>query len=285
MKALLKCFCVASILALLVLLPVGCDHSSDNEVDNGANNHSEDANQQSMGGDVKIIFLHHSTGNNIWQGGVPQWFEQYNTDHGTSYQIIEQAFPKGDPYGWKNYPYDYWNIWVDHAGDEPYMEEPTLEILTQQYDVIIFKHCYPVSNVLEDTGNPDIHSEAKRIENYKLQYAALKAKLRAFPKNRFIVWTGAALVKDNTNEENAKRARAFFDWVRNEWDEAGDHIYLWDFCELETGGDLYLKNEYAASPSNSHPNSTFSQRVAPFFGQRIVDVIEGRGDSSSVTGK
>ena len=64
----------------------GCGHSSDNEVDNGANNHSEDASQQSMGGDVKIIFLHHSTGNNVWQGGVPQWFEQYNTDHGTSYK-------------------------------------------------------------------------------------------------------------------------------------------------------------------------------------------------------
>jgi len=149
----------------------------------------------------------------------------------------------------------------------------------------MWKHCYPVSNIKADTGNPDIASEEKRIENYKLQYAVLKEKMHEFPNKRFIVWTGAALVKNNTNEENAKRAKEFFNWVRNEWDEKGDNIYLWDLWAFEAEGGLYLKDEYARSADNSHPNSEFNTRTAPMIARRIVDVIEGRGDSSSITGE
>lgn len=35
---------------------------------------------------------------------------------------------------------------------------------------------------------------------------------------------------------------------------------------------------------DSHPNSTFAARVAPYIGRRIVDVIEGAGDSGSIAG-
>ena len=225
---------------------------------------------------AKIIFLHHSTGNNIWKGGVPEWFDKFNTEQGTDYKITERAFPSGDPYEWKNYPIDYWNIWVRNAGPEPFMKEPTLEMLTKEYNVIVFKHCFPVSNVLKDTGKPDISSEEKRIENYKLQYAALKEKLHSFPEVKFIVWTGAALVEKDTNLENARRAKAFFEWVVNEWDKPGDNIHIWDLYKLETEGGLYLVTGNAAAPDNSHPNEAFSKKVAPLFAQRIVDVIQGK---------
>ncbi|MFC1525960.1 hypothetical protein ACFL6X_04015 [Candidatus Latescibacterota bacterium] len=231
-----------------------------------------------------ILLLHHSTGGVIWKGGVAAWLDQYNTANGTQYQAVEQAYPKSEPYGWANYPYDYWNIWVQHEGDTPHMEEQTLEMLCPENEVIIFKHCYPVSNVTEDTGSPDITSDAKRLENYYLQYGALKDKMRQFPDTRFIVWTGAALVEGATSEDNCRRARQFFEWVRDEWDEPGDNIFVWDFFELETEGGLYLKDEYAAGPGNSHPSPEFAAKTAPLLGQRIVDVIEGRGDSGSVTG-
>jgi hypothetical protein len=232
-----------------------------------------------------IALLHHSTGNCIWKGGVPEWFEKYNAENNTSYEIIEQAFPKQEPYGWKNYPYDYWNIWVDHAGPEPYMEEPTLEMLTQKYELISWKHCYPVSKVQEDTGSPDVASEEKRLENYKLQYDALKEKMHQFPDTRFLVWTGAALVEPSSNDEEGQRARAFFEWAKNEWDEPGDNIFLWDLYELETEGGLFLKPEHAPEPTNSHPSDAFSQMAAPCFCQRVVDILEGRGDSGSLTEK
>lgn len=70
-------------------------------------------------------------------------------------------------------------------GNKP-MNEPTLEILSKKYNLIIFKHCFPVCNISEDTNHPDINSSEKRIENYKLQYIALKQKLRAFPDTNFL---------------------------------------------------------------------------------------------------
>ncbi|MFY9201698.1 MAG: hypothetical protein ACOX7X_11655 [Methanosarcina flavescens] len=232
-----------------------------------------------MSSSAKVIYLHHSTGGVIWDGGVQDTIEKYNADHGTDYSITPLEFPKVSPYGWNNYPYDYWNIWVNHAGPSAYMEEPTLEMLTQTYDVIVWKHCFPVSNIVADTGSPDITSSVKSLENYKLQYNALKEKMHEFPNKRFIVWTGAALVESATNPAEAERAREFANWVKTTWDEPGDNIYVWDFHELETGGGLYLLPENAVSASDSHPNPEFAASVAPLIGQRIIDVIEGRGDN------
>lgn len=241
--------------------------------------------QQAMGKDARIIYLHHSTGNKVWQGGVPEWFDRYNSENSTTYQITEQAFPKSEPYGWHNYPYDYWNIWVNNAGEEPFMDEPTLEMLVKDYDVIVFKHCFPVSSVLEDTGEPDISSDRRSLENYKLQYEALKEKMRSFPDTRFVVWTGALLAQSATTPENAARAKAFFDWVKGEWDEPGDNIFVWDFATIEGEGGLYLKQEFEAEPGDSHPNEELSRKAAALVSQRIVDVIEGRGDTGSLTGE
>lgn len=228
------------------------------------------------------VFLHHSTGECIWNGGVAEWFESYNTEHRTKYVMEERAFPNESPYGWENFPYDYWNIWVRHAGSRPYKEEPTLEMLTKQYDVVVFKHCFPVSNIEADTGTADVASPDKRIENYKLQYAALKAKMKSFPRVRFLVWTGAAQVAADVDPSSARRAREFFEWVVGEWDEPRDNVYVWDFYELETGGGLYLTPDFASG--DAHPNEEFSKRAAPLFAQRLIDVIQGRGDSGPRTG-
>ena len=234
--------------------------------------------------DAKIIFLHHSTGHCVWNGGVAEWFQTYNAQKKTSYSIAEQAFHKGKPYGWNNYPFDYWNIWVNHAGVSPFTEEPTLEMLTRDYDVIIWKHCFPVSCVTEDTGKPDVGSAEKRLENYKAQYAVLLQKMRSFPAVKFIAWTAAALTKNSTNEADATRAKAFVDWTVKEWDKKGDSVFLWDFNTLETEGGLYLADGNAANPNDSHPSEAFSRKAAPLFCRRIVDVVEGRGDTGSLTG-
>ena len=236
-----------------------------------------------MPANAKVIFLHHSTGDVIWKGGVAGWFDGYNAAHGTGYVVTQQLFPLANAgYPYANYPYDYWNIWVNHAGAAPYLGESTLEILTSQYDVIVFKHCFPVGSIGPDTGNPDVSSPVQTIENYKLQYTALKAKLQSFPSNRFIIWTGAAKLAANTTPEIAARAKDFFDWVRNVWDEPGDNIYVWDFFNLETGGGTYLKPEYAAAANDDHPNSVFAAEVAPLFAQRLTDVIQARGDSTAM---
>jgi len=249
----------------------------------------------------KIIFLHHSTGHVIWNGmptglkkvtgifnkyeAVPEWFDNYNKTKNTNYLITELNFPKAKPYGWNNNPYDYYNIWVKNAGKKPYQEEPTLEILCKDYDMIIFKHCYPVGNINESKDSADINSPEKNLENYKLQYLALKAKLQEFPETKFLLWTAAALVESKTTPEEADRTREFVNWVINDWDTEGDNIYLWDFYNLETEGGRFLKPAYAVNKDDSHPNGEFANKVAPLFCERIVDVIETNGQKTGLTGK
>jgi len=248
---------------------------------------------------MKIVFLHHSTGHVVWLGTTSKWSAKIfgksavksaigglNKENGTDYEIEEMTFPTtSEGYPWANYPYDYYNIWVKNAGEEPYQGEPTLEMLTKDYDVIVLKHCFPVGNILPDTGAPDVDSSDKRVENYKLQYGELKEKMRSFPDTTFVVWTGAALTEAATSPDQAQRTREFFDWVKAEWDEPGDNIYLWDFYELQTEGSRYLKAEYASAPDDSHPTAEFGERVAPLLAKRIVDVLGGKGDSAPLTGE
>jgi len=239
----------------------------------------------------KIIFLHHSTGKNVWLGGtnkyinkltgkndVQDYFDNYNKKNNTNYSISERIFPKASPYGWKNYPFDYYNIWVKNAGNEYYMEEPTLEMLASEYDIIIFKHCYPVSQIIQDKGIPELNSEEKRLENYKLQYEALKNKMHEFQNKKFFIWTPAVHVKNLISEEEALRTRQFYDWIMNEWDEKGDNIFIWDFYKYETEGGLYLLEKYSEGSNNSHPNKSFSSYVSPLFSQFVIDVIESNSE-------
>jgi len=153
-------------------------------------------------------------------------------------------------------------------------DEPTLEILTKEYDVIIFKHCFPGSRILEDTGNPDIDSDEKRLENYRLQYNALKQKMHEFPNNKFIIWTPAVNTKNQMTEDEAKRTLEFYKWMTEEWNEKGDNIFIWDLYQHETEGGLYLNDKNATQPDDSHPNKEFSARVSPLFSKFIIEVIE-----------
>jgi hypothetical protein len=239
----------------------------------------------------KIIFLHHSTGKNIWLGktsrytnklfnksDVKDYFAKYNRQNNTDYHIREQKFPKESPYGWKNNPFDYYNIWVKHSGPGHYLGEPTLEILTRDYDTIIFKHCYPASRILPDSNSPDINSELKTLQNYKLQYNALKMKMHEFPDNKFIVWTPAVFLKNQMTVDEAKRTQEFHHWLLNDWNEKGDNIFIWDFYRYETDGNLYMVDEYSEGPSNSHPNKEFSERISPLFSKFVIDVLEDKAE-------
>lgn len=267
---------VTGLIGLLSLVLAGCGGGTGSG-DTAPNN------TVSPAGTVRILYLHHSTGGVIWGGGVPEAVAAYNSANGTKYEITELAYPTNS-YPWNNYPYDYWNLWVNHTGTSTASGEPNLDMLTQNYDVIVFKHCYPVSGIAADSGAASASSETKSLQNYYLQYAELKTRMLQFKEQnkKFIVWTGAALRASDTTPDQAARAKTFFDWVKGTWDQPGDNIYVWDFYSLETEGTLYLTSANAAS--DSHPNGAFASRVAPYFVKRLIDVIEGRGDSGSNTG-
>ncbi len=194
--------------------------------------------------DVNIILLHHSTGGNLYaEGEVEAWFANYNSTHGTNYQITERWYPASPYPGGENYPYDYWHLWVDSAFND--LGRESLDYLTQEtgdhprYDVIIFKHCFPGSDILPDTGSPNIASDRKSLENYQLQYRALCEKFAEYPDTKFIVWTLAPLHRLATDATTAARAKQFADWVKNTWlSECGhDHsnISIFDFGATRLG--------------------------------------------------
>lgn len=260
--------------------------------------------------EVNIVFLHHSTGKVIWQGGnqnlisriaarvsdgladrldgkaaLPAMIEKHNKKQNVNYNINKIEFPKATPYGWNNYPFDYYNIWIKNAGEDCFNEEPTLENLTKNYQVIIFKHCYPVSNIQPDLDSADINSDIKTLSNYKLQYEALREKLHEFPDTKFILFTGAAQVQSKITEDEAKRAREFFTWVIEEWDLPDDNIHLWDLYKLETEGGLYFLENKAVSSKDSHPNASFAANVVKLLFDRLTDIIENNGKNTSLTGE
>jgi hypothetical protein len=265
--------------------------------------------QKEKTSDMNIIYLHHSIGEVIWRGTpsllsrivrriskdlsyrfhkvepLPLLFEKYNKTNNKNYRINEMYFPKASPYGWNNNPYDYYNIWVKNAGNKPFMDEPTLEMLTKEYQLIIFKHCTPVFSISPDPDSADINSDYKAISNYKLQYLALRDKLHEFPDTKFILFTGAAQGQNSGMDEEAKRAKEFFEWVTNEWDLPDDNIYLWDFYSLQTEGGLYFKSNYAVSEKDSHPNTDFAGRVVKLLFNRIIDVIDNNGAKTKLTGE
>jgi hypothetical protein len=241
-------------------------------------------------GDEKVIFLHHSTGGAVYgEGDVVSWFDTYNAVNGTQYEIGERSYPNS-PYPWDNYPYDYWNLWVNGACDDAQSGIACMTSLARDYDVVIFKHCYPGADVLEDEGNPAIDSSRKSLENYKLQYRALRTLMDGYADTQFIVWTLAPRHRLATSTGAATRARAFVDWVRDEWLTEDGHAHpniaifdFWGYAAEENtattpgqGPVNTLKYDYESSHSgsDSHPNTLANETIGPLFAQFIVDTIE-----------
>ncbi|GAK57778.1 hypothetical protein U27_04745 [Candidatus Vecturithrix granuli] len=246
--------------------------------------------------DVNIILLHHSTGDNLYnEGGVEAWFANYNSTHGTNYQITERWYPNYPYYSdSENYPYDYWHLWVDpsyNTQTEPGQE--SLDYLTQttgehpRYDVIIFKHCFPGADISPDTGYPDVASSIKSLENYKLQYRALREKFATYPNTKFIVWTLVPLHRLATDTTTAARAKQFVDWVKHTWlTECGhnhSNISIFDFWGYAAESNptppqgqvntLRYIYERGHDDSDSHPNLPANQTIGPIFSQFVVQVI------------
>ncbi len=223
-----------------------------------------------------VLFLHHSTGGCVWRGGVPEWFERYNAEHGTDYNVVARAYPHW-PHPWTNDPFDYWRLWVAHRGASTHLGQETLDQLAAAYDVIVWKHCFTAAEIAPDDGPGRAGARTKTLADFKATYEALAAEMHRFPETTFIVWTVPPRAPGDTTPEQAARATEFARWVREEWDAPGDNIHIFDYHELAApGGEL--RAGYPLSPADSHPSEAFSAQAAQALGQRITDIVEGRAD-------
>lgn len=236
------------------------------------------------------IFLHHSTGEGVYvEGNVASWINNYNSSNGTNYTVTERSYPDS-PYPWENYPYDYWNLWVNGQCNTTNANIQCLSNILQSYDVVIFKHCFPGAGLVPDNATPTVSSPVKSIANYKLQYRALRGLMDQYPTKKFIIWTLAPLHRLETTTEEAARAREFVNWVKSTWltEDGKSHpnIYIFDFYNLVAesnptpvnGKVNCLKYDYEKSHTviDSHPNLNANQAVGPIFAQFIVNTFKSQ---------
>lgn len=234
--------------------------------------------------DARILLLHTATGATIHgQGGVSEWIALWNREHQTQYVSTARTYP-ASPYGQSNMPHDYWKIWVENAGTLKYLGQESLELMAPDHQLLSWKHDSKVNDLEADSGQPAPEQSRRALENYKLQYEALKSKMHEFPATRFLVWTGTPRADEESTAEEGARLKAFRDWAIDTWDETGDNIFVFDFWTLATAGALSLKPEHARYPGLSEIHPGFAMCVAPLYVQRVVDVLEGYGDTSPLTG-
>lgn len=160
--------------------------------------------------------------------------------------------------------------------------EPSLAELAADYDVIIMKHCYPSSDILEDTGRPDPSSTRQSQENYRAVYRLLRDNFDKYPDRLFIIWTlpprhRLFIPPEGDRDGNAVRATTFSRWLQGDFlNEGGAHpnIRVWDFRGIimdPSTNFLKYEYEYSHESPDSHPNQRANNEAGPRLGQFISD--------------
>lgn len=282
---------------------------------------------------IKLVFVHHSCGSN--------WLADGNGNLGIALRD-SNYFVSDTNYGWgpdgigNSTDIGHWWTWFVGPSRDTY----TAALYAQsgkmssysrlatdpggENEIIMFKSCYPNSNLLGEPDDPattgdnplrgvNCGSSDHTVGNAKGIYNDLLTYFSTRQDKLFIVITAPPLVASYTNAENAANARAFNNWLVNDWLDGYPHsnVAVFDFYNVLTsnGGssgttDLgwatgnhhrwysssvqhihTVDNDYAAygaSSTNSHPNSTGNQKATGEF-VNLLNVYVNRWQGSSGT--
>ncbi len=224
---------------------------------------------------TNVIFLHHSTGRNlINQGRVRErlteaGFQLWDHDYNWEGLIRPDGTRTGYSYG---IPDDN----TDPDGLARLFAQPVynwpLNALSglMQHEVIIFKSCFPASNIASDG----------QLEQYKTWYLGMRDVMDRYPDHIFIVVTPPPLNPAATTPEVAARARAFADWLKSDDFLAGHpNVFTFDFFDLLAEGDPtapdhnMLRAEYRDG-EDSHPNRLANETIGPLFADFIIEAVQ-----------
>ena len=226
------------------------------------------------------IFLHHSTGGCIWgpNGGstsIPEEIVKYNNEHG--YTGSDSVTMNED--GWPVDPWDNeWYRWHQIFDNQ----DATADILPYLASnlIIVIKSCFPSSSMSGEGESADtLNPTEKTIYNYKWHWRNIVRVMQEHPDNFFVIWTNAPLVSGATNDDEANRSDRFCRWAKDTLAGGNDpevgafptNVYVFDFFHKLVGSDGKLRPQYAASTTDSHPNGSATDLVAPQFVREIFD--------------
>ncbi|HOU12914.1 MAG TPA: carbohydrate binding domain-containing protein [Anaerolineae bacterium] len=241
---------------------------------------------------VKLIFIHHSTGGN--------WLADPNDSQpwgGLGKALMKNNyFVSATNYGWgpdgigDRTDIPNWPEWFVGPNRDVYLNALYNESGQNVGDfgdwsrlardpggenvIIMFKSCFPNSDLY---GNPDDPPLAEpndydyTVANAKAVYNALLGYFETRQDKLFVVITAPPLLKSDTSRDRAANARAFNNWLVNDWlaDYPYANVAVFDYYNVLTapanhhrwnGSEiehiLATNNNFSAYPSgDSHPST------------------------------
>lgn len=190
---------------------------------------------------VKLIFIHHSCGEN-WladdDGGLGRALDANNyfvsdTNYGWGPDSIGDRTDITDWPKWFTGPdSDRYMaaLYAESGQSSPYTR--TLRDPGAENQIVMFKSCFPNSNLEGNPGDPPRRGEGLTVGNAKAIYNELLTYFATLPDKLFIVVT-APPVQDHTYAANA---RAFNTWLVQDWldNYAGTNVAVFDFYNVLT---------------------------------------------------
>lgn len=231
---------------------------------------------------VKLIFVHHSTGEN--------WITDGNGNLG---QVLTTAnyFVSDTNYGWGPADADagsgkigdhtdigHWYNWFAGPNRDANMTALFAEsgqhssytrMVTEPggaNEVVMFKSCFPNSAIGGNPGDPatvganplrgqDAYSGAMTVANVKGIYNDLLSYFAAHQEKLFVVVTAPPLDSGATNGSQAANARAVNNWLVNDWltGYGNNNVAVFDFYNvLTSNGGNANSNDLGQIGGNHH---------------------------------
>jgi hypothetical protein len=253
---------------------------------------------------VKLVFIHHSCGEN-WladdDGGLGIALRNNNyfvsdTNYGWGPESIGDRTDITDWPEWfrgpnsSTYLQALYAEFGDHSGRYTRGTDPDPG---RENEVILFKSCYPNSNLEGSPNDPPAPGEGWTVSNAKHIYNDLLQYFGTRPDKLFVVITAPPVTDDESSAPPAN-ARAFNNWLVNDWLDGYAHhnVAVFDFYNVLTsnGGDeasndlgqedgnhhrwwngavqhiQTVDNDLAAYPSeDSHPSQAGNQKATAEF--------------------
>ena len=216
----------------------------------------------------RMVFLHHSVGKGILDGGNLR-------DSLRQMGISVRGITYGDSIG----QYTDMRHWLpkfqkDMQGILQFKNHPnTCFTDGRTNDIVMFKSCFPNSDIDADGSEPgDPLSAKKTLSNYKAVFHGLVKEMQKSPEVLFIYMTAPPLVPAQTSQENAGRARTFNVWLKEEFlpeysRKSGlNNFVVFDLFDVLADQDNFLRTEFRGNDRrDSHPNALANQEAARRF--------------------
>ncbi|MCK4634447.1 MAG: right-handed parallel beta-helix repeat-containing protein [Candidatus Aenigmarchaeota archaeon] len=262
-----------------------------------------------------LIFIHHSCGNNWLNQDLrnallnKSYIDEVNEIYYNDVVSNDTGRPDSlDAFGGQEGDHTNMNHWIYWFND--YLESvKSYECDNGTNKIIMFKSCYPISDVVGNGTEPGSPFHAtyspnnQTIANYKAVYRHPNGSGKNYTNNSytykpledifaensdvlFIPVTAPSLEPCSTNNASAHLARIFNNWLKSEWlqnytNQTGlNNVAVYDWFDLLAyldDNETYpsqTKLSYRTSCGNSHPNAQANQDSTDDFAENESNFID-----------